>query len=172
MFGVLKEQLEMEEWALSLVEYQKSQADSISQVLFRIPYFNVLMTDRTYVKLQNSENPTLNGFSEIQNELTAYYTNDKRFLDDENQDERHDAYENEINKVFSSKLEVSLSDFPMLAHEIEQEMALIELAQSLQGRNYIKEKHIRRKRMLKILGHTIEKAKDLILLINTGLELE
>ena len=144
----------MEYWALNLVKYNQWQADSLWQVLFRIPYFIILITDRTYLKLQNSENPNLNGFLKIQNELTTYYTDYKRFVDDDNQDERHNAYENEINKVFRSNLEISLTDFPMLAQESEQQIAIINLAQSLQGRNDIKKNHIRRKQILRHLGRT------------------
>ncbi|MGB5383087.1 MAG: DUF6090 family protein [Lutimonas sp.] len=167
--GMLERQIKIESWTLHLVKYKKSQFDSLRMVFYG-PYYQQPMTVRTYHKLQNSENPNLTGFPDLQNNLTKYYTDTKYLLDAFNEEEKHFAFDNEINQVIRSKLEMDLTDFPMLPQENAQDELLIDFAQSIEGRNFVKENYIRRKGMKRYFEKVKEEAKELIELINTNLE--
>ena len=167
--GKLVRRLKMETWALNKISYDPSHLDSL-KLVFYSPYYQLSMTARTFNKLQNSENPNLTGFEELQNQLTKYYTDTKYLLDAYNEEEKHFALYSEINQVIRQKTEIDLSDFPMLPIETGQADKLIAFAQSIEGRNYIKENHIQRKGMLKYAKRVKEEAQELIKQINTSLE--
>ncbi len=167
--GKLNEQVQIESWALRLVSYNADQSDSLRSV-FLGPYYQLPITLRTYNKLQNSENPNLTGFLSIQNELTRYYTDTKYLVDAHNEEEKHYVFENEMNQVIRTKFEINLTDFPELPQDNDQYDAVIDFAQSIEGRNYIKENYIRRTRMRDYINHVKNEATKLIQLINTGLE--
>lgn len=167
--GMLERQIKIESWALNLISYNNSHLDSLRQVFFG-PYYQQPIKDRTYNKLQNSENPNLSGFDNLQTELTKYYTETKYLLDVYNEEEKHNAMENEINQRIRSKLEISLNDFPMLPQEKERGDHLMEFAKSIEGRNFIKENFIRRKGMIDYSNKVKQEAKELIRQINLELE--
>ena len=169
--GKLVRRLKMETWALNKISYDPSHLDSL-KLVFYSPYYQLSMTARTFNKLQNSENPNLTGFEELQNQLTKYYTDTKYLLDAYNEEEKHFALYSEINQVIRQKTEIDLSGFPMLPIEREQPDNLIAFAQSVEGRNYIKENHIQRKGMLKYANRVKKEAQELIQQINTSLEEE
>ena len=169
--GKLVRRLKMETWALNKISYDPSHLDSL-KLVFYSPYYQLSMTARTFNKLQNSENPNLTGFEELQNQLTKYYTDTKYLLDAYNEEEKHFALYSEINQVIRQKTEIDLSGFPMLPIEREQPDNLIAFAQSIEGRNYIKENHIQRKGMLKYANRVKKEAQELIQQINTSLEEE
>lgn len=165
----LKRQVQIESWALNLVSYNKTQIDSLRQVFFG-PYYQQPITVRTYSKLQNSENPNLTGFLNLQNELTKYYTETKYLVDAYNEEDKHFAFDNETNQTIRSILEINLTDFPMLPKGKDQDEKLIDYVQSIQGRNYIKENYIRRKGMIRYFNKVKQEAKDLIQLIDESLD--
>ena len=167
----LEEQVKRESWALRLVFYDKSQSDSLRKVFFG-PYYQQPVSVRTYTKLQNSENPNLTGFSDLQNELTKYYIETKYLLDAYNEEEKYYAFENHINQVIRSKVEIDLADFPMLPQDQERAELIISYAQTIEGRNYIKENYKRRKSMIRYFKKVKQDAKRLIQLINASLEQE
>ncbi|MCA6073816.1 DUF6090 family protein [Fulvivirga sedimenti] len=167
--GKLKQQVKIEAWALGLTSYNSNQTDSLRRVFFG-PYFQQPITVRTFNKLQNSENPNLTGFENLQNELTKYYTDTKYLVDAYNDEEKHYAFENEINQIIRSKLEINLNEFPMLPEETSQDRKLIDFVQSIEGRNYIKENYIRRKSMIDYFENVKQEATALIHRINESLE--
>ncbi|MCX2719179.1 DUF6090 family protein [Lentiprolixibacter aurantiacus] len=171
VMGKLARRIKIESWALNLTSYNPRQLDSLELVFFS-PYYQLSMTARTFNKLQNSENPNLSGFENLQNNLTKYYTDTKYLLDAYNEEEKHYAFYSEINQVIREKSEIYLSGFPMLPFGKEQSDNLIAFAQSIEGRNYIKENHIHRKGMIKYAKRVKKEAQELIQQINTGLEVE
>ena len=78
--------------------------------------------------------------------------------------------ENEINQAIRSKLEINISDFPMLPKNKEQDDNLIDFAQSIEGRNFIKENYVRRTGMIDYFNKVKKEAKELIQRINASLE--
>jgi hypothetical protein len=164
----LEKQIELESWSLRLISYEESQLDSLRQVFFGT-YYQQPISLRTFNKLQNSENPNLTGFPDLQNELSKYYTETRYLVDAYNEEEKHYAFENKINQLTRSKLEIKLADFPMLPQN-DQADNFIDFAQSVEGRNFIKENYIRRSRMMKYLIHVREEAIRLHQLIDARLE--
>ena len=79
---------------------------------------------------------------------------------------------NDLNQVIRSTTEITLSGFPMLPVSQEQAENLIAFAQSIEGRNYIKENYTRRKGMLNYFNRVKKEAKELIQQINTSLEVQ
>lgn len=169
--GKLEQQVNIESWALNLISYDTSQLDNLKLVFFG-PYYQQPITVRTYNKLQNSENPNLSGFENLQNNLTKYYTYTKYLVDAYNEEDKHYAMENKINQVIRTKSEINLNDFPMLPIDKKQPENLIAFAQSIEGRNFIKENYIRRKHMIKYLNKVKKEAKELIEQINASLEVK
>lgn len=167
--GKLARRINIESWALNKISYDTSQLDSL-KLVFLGPYYQQPMTVRTFNKLQNSENPNLSGFQNLQNNLTKYYTDTKYLLDAYNEEEKYSAMYNEINQVILEKTEINLSGFPMLPNGKKQSENLIYFAQSIKGRNYIKNNYNRRKGMIKYFKKVKKEAKDLIKQINTSLE--
>jgi hypothetical protein len=167
--GKLERQIKIESWALNLISYDTSQLDSL-KLVFLGPYYQQPITVRTYNKLQNSENPNLSGFENLQNKLTKYYTYTKYLVDAYNEEEKHNAMDNEINQVIRAKSEINLNDFPMLPTDNEQTESLIAFAQSIEGRNYIKENYLRRKRMIAYFNSVKKEATELIHQINSSLD--
>ncbi len=166
--GKLAHRIRIESWALNIISYDTSHLDSLKLVFFG-PYHQLPMTDRTFNKLQNSENPNLSGFENLQNNLTKYYTDTKYLLDAFNEEEKYYAMYNEVNQVILEKIEINLSDFPMLPIEKESPENLIAFAQSIEGRNYIKQTYVRRKSMIKYFKKVKKEAQKLIQQINTHL---
>jgi hypothetical protein len=169
--GKLAGRLTIESWALNKTSYDTSHLDSL-KLVFLGNYYQQPMTVRTFNKLQNSENPNLSGFEDLQNKLTKYYTDTKYLLDAYNEEEKHYAFYNEINQVIRKKSEINLSGFPMLPVGEEQSEDLIAFAQSIEGRNFIKENYIHRKGMLEYFKRVKQEAQELIQQINTSLEVE
>ena len=166
--GKLAGRINFESWALKLISYDPSQLDSL-KLVFLGPYYQLPMTLRTFNKLQNSENPNLSGFEDLQNQLTKYYTDTKYLLDAYNEEEKHYAMYNEINQVILEKTEINLTSFPMLPVRKEQPEDLIAFAQSIEGRNYIKGNYKRRMGMMKYSKRVKKEARELIRQINTSL---
>lgn len=169
--GKLEHRIAIGAWALHKISYDTSHLDSLKLVFFS-PYHQLPMTDRTFNKLQNSENPNLTGFENLQNNLTKYYTDTKYLLDAFNEEEKYNAMYHEINQVIRQKTEKNLSGFPMLPIEKESPENLISFAQSIEGRNYIKQTYVRRKSMIKYFKRVKKEAQKLIKQINTSLEEE
>ncbi|MDM9631471.1 DUF6090 family protein [Robiginitalea aurantiaca] len=171
VIGKLEDQVKLERWALTLVSYDLSHRDSLRKVLLG-PYYQQPMTARTFNKLQNSENPNLTGFADLQNKLTKYYTDTKYLLDAYNEEEKYHAFENDINEIIRSKIEIHIADFPMLPRDNGQPDAILDFAQSIQGRNYIKENYIHRTGMIRYFQSLKQQAKELIELIDLSLKRE
>ncbi|WP_199287194.1 DUF6090 family protein [Robertkochia marina] len=169
--GKLARRINIESWALNLTSYNTSQLDSL-KLVFIGPYYQQPITVRTFNKLQNSENPNLYGFEELQNNLTKYYTDTKYLLDAYNEEEKHYAMYNEINRVILEKTEININGFPMLPGGKEQHENLIAFAQSIEGRNYIKANYARRTGMIKYFKRVKKEAQELIQQINTRLAKE
>ncbi|MEJ2113044.1 MAG: DUF6090 family protein [Flavobacteriaceae bacterium] len=169
--GKLERQVNIESWALNLTSYNTSQLDSL-KLVFLGTYYQQPITVRTYNTLQNSENPNLSGFEDLQNQLTKYYTYTKYLADAYNEEDKHYAMDNEINQVIRSKTEINLNDFPMLPTDKDHPESLISFAQSFEGRNYIKENYTRRKGMIKYFKRVKQEAQELIQQINTHLAKE
>lgn len=167
--GKLERRLKIESWALNKISYDSSQLDSLELVYYS-PYYQLSMTVRTFNKLQNSENPNLSGFEELQNQLTKYYTDTKYLLDAYNEEEKHYAFYSQVNQIIRQKTEINLSGYPMLPIGKGQPDNLIDFAQSIEGRNHIKENHIQRKGMLKYAKRVKKEAQELIQQINNSLE--
>ena len=169
--GKLARRINIESWALNIISYDTSHLDSLKLVFFG-PYHQLPMTDRTFNKLQNSENPNLSGYEELQDKLTKYYTDTKYLLDAFNEEEKYYAMYHNINQTIRQKAEIKLSGFPMLPNGENQSENLIVFAQSIEGRNYIKESHIRRTGMMNYFNRVKKEAQQLIQEINTCLDMK
>ncbi len=66
---LLERQTRYEVWALNRVVYDTSQIDSLKNAFFSTVY-QEFVQDRTYNKLQVSQNPNLTGFLDLQSALT------------------------------------------------------------------------------------------------------
>ena len=166
---LLERQTNYEAWALNRIIYDKSQIDSLKKAFFS-PVHQEFVQDRTYNKLQVSQNPNLTGFLDLQNDLTEYYTETKFLLDYYNQEEELFLKEYNTDKVLRKELEMELSQFPTLSSEDEQMETLISYAQTIEGRNFLKANYSRRSRMIKYFNRVKEEAIQLIQQINAQLE--
>ncbi|MEL4456536.1 DUF6090 family protein [Lutimonas vermicola] len=166
---LLERQTSYEVWALNRVVYNTSQVDSLKKAYFG-PIYREFVQDRTYNKLQVSQNPNLTGFLDLQNTLTEYYTDTKFLLDYYNQEEERFYIEYNTGKVLREELEMDLAQFPTLSSEYQQIETLMNYAQSIEGRNFIKANYSRRSRMIKYFKRVKEEAIQLIQQINTQLE--
>ena len=169
--GRLARRIKIESWALNIISYDTRHLDSL-KLVFLGPYYQQPMTIRTFNKLQNSENPNLSGFENLQNNLTKYYTDTKYLLDAYNEEEKHYAMYNEVNQVILEKTEINLSGFPMLPNGKESPENLIAFAQSIEGRNYIEKNYVRRKGMIKYFKKVKKEAQELIQQINSSLDVK
>ena len=166
---LLQRRTSYEAWALNRIIYDKSQIDSLKKAFFS-PVHQEFVQDRTYNKLQVSQNPNLTGFLDLQNDLTEYYTETKFLLDYYNQEEELFLKEYNTDKVLRKELEMELSQFPTLSSEDEQMETLISYAQTIEGRNFLKANYSRRSRMIKYFNRVKEEAILLIQKINAQLE--
>ena len=166
---LLERQTSYEAWALNRVVYDKNQVDSLKKAFFG-PVHQEFVQDRTYNKLQVSQNPNLTGFLDLQNSLTEYYTDTKFLLDYYNQEEERFYKDYNTDKVLRGELEMDLAQFPNLSSEDQQIEILMNYAQSIKGRNFLKENYSRRSGMIKYFKRVKEEAIQLIQQINTQLE--
>ena len=166
---LLERQTSYEAWALNRVVYGTSQVDSLKEALFG-PVYQEFVQDRTYNKLQVSQNPNLTGFLDLQSTLTEYYTDTKFLLDYYNQEEELFYKEYNTGKVLRDELEMDLAQFPNLSSKDQQIETLISYAQSIEGRNFLKENYSRRSGMIEYFNRVKEEAIQLIQQIDTQLE--
>ena len=166
---LLERRTSYEAWALNRVVYDKSQVDSLKNALFSTVYQEFIQ-DRTYNKLQVSQNPNLTGFLDLQNNLTTYYTDTKFLLDYGNQLEEEFQKQYNLNTLLRKELEIQLDPFPTLSSEDKQIETLIRYAQTIEGRNFLKENYSRRRTMIKYFNRVKEEAIQLIQRIDTQLE--
>ena len=168
---LLEQRVSYEAWALSKVVYDKSQIDSLRKA-FISPVHQEFIKDRTYKKLQVSQNPNLTGYLDLQNNLTTYYTDTKFLLDYGNQLEEAFMKEYNVNTLFRKELEMQLDPFPTLSSEDKQIETLISYAQTIEGRNFLKENYSRRSGMIRYFNRVKVEAQELIQKINTHLARE
>ncbi len=166
---LLERQTRYEVWALNRVVYDTSQVDRLKKAFFSTVY-QEFVQDRTYNKLEVSQNPNLTGFLDLQNMLTKYYTDTKFLLDYNNQVEEEFLKQYNVNTLLRRELEMDLDQFPMLSSEEQQIETLISYAQTIEGRNFLKENYSRRSWMIKYFNTVKEEAIQLIELINSRLE--
>lgn len=166
--GKLETRIKIEAWALRQTAYKPSDIDSLKMIYFST-YYQLPMTTRTFDKLQNSENPDLTGFEELQNQLTKYYTYTKYLLDAMNEEEKFFALESEINHIIREKGEMDLEGFPLLP-QAKDGAELIAFAQSIEGRNYIKVNYKQRNSMLRYFNRVKQEAQELILALDNSLK--
>ena len=166
---LLERQTSYESWALNKVVYGIDQIDSLKKAFFG-PIYQEFVQDRTYNKLQVSQNPNLTGFLDLQNDLTEYYTETKFLLDYYNQEEEQFYEDYNTNKILRKELEMDLDQFPTLSSEDEQMEALISYAQTIEGRNFLKANYSRRVGMIKYFNRVKEVAIQLIQQIDARLE--
>ena len=158
---LLKRRTSYEAWALNRVVYNISQIDSLKQAFFN-PVHQEFIQDRTYKKLQVSQNPNLTGFLDLQKNLTTYYTDTKFLLDYNNQEEEKFLTEYNTDKVLRTELEMELDQFPTLSSDGDQMETLIRYAQSIEGRNFLKANYKRRNGMIHYFNRVKEEAIQLI----------
>jgi hypothetical protein len=168
---LLEQRVGYEIWALNKVVYDKSQVDSLRKAFFS-PVHQEFIKDRTYKKLQVSQNPNLTGFLDLQNDLTTYYTDTKFLLDYGNQLEEEFLKQYNVNTLLRKELEIQLDPFPTLSSEDKQIETLISYAQTIEGRNFLKENYSRRSRMIRYFNRVEDEAQELIQKINTHLATE
>ncbi|NVK48725.1 MAG: hypothetical protein HWE09_03075 [Cyclobacteriaceae bacterium] len=168
---LLEQRTSYEAWALNKVAYDKSQVDSLREAFFS-PVHQEFIKDRTYMKLQVSQNPNLTGFLDLQNDLTTYYTDTKFLLDYNNQEEEEFLKQYKVNTLLRKELEMQLDPFPTLSSEEKQVETLISYAQSIEGRNFLKENYSRRSGMIRYFNRVKNEAQELIQKINTQLATE
>jgi hypothetical protein len=166
---LLERRTSYEAWALKKVAYDKSQVDSLRKAFFS-PVHQEFIQDRTYNKLQVSQNPNLTGFLDLQNNLTTYYTDTKFLLDYNNQEEEEFIKQYNVNTLLRKELEIDLDQFPTLSSEEQQIETLISYAQTIEGRNFLKENYARRRWMIKYFNRVKKEAIQLIQQINGRLE--
>jgi hypothetical protein len=166
---LLERQTSYESWALNKVVYDIDQIDSLKKAFFG-PIYQEFVQDRTYNKLQVSQNPNLTGFLDLQNDLTEYYTETKFLLDYYNQEEEQFYTDYNTNKILRKELEMELSQFPSISSDGNQMETLVSYAQSIEGRNFLKANYSRRVRMIKYFNRVKKEAIQLIQQIDARLE--
>ncbi|MFC3879819.1 DUF6090 family protein [Algoriphagus namhaensis] len=165
ILDLIETQFQYESWALTYLSYQPQHMDSLQRAFFS-PYFNQPISDRTYQKLQSSDNPNLVGFPALFEMITFYYTEGKFLVDMFNESEKSFFVNNKFHENLSNQFEITLPDFPMMATEAEQMETLYSMAESIEGRNFIMEKYLRRKSMINVFNDVKKKAKLLIIEID------
>jgi len=168
---LLERRTSYEAWALNKVVYDKSQVDSLKKAFFSTVHQEFIQ-DRTYNKLQVSQNPNLTGFLNLQNDLTTYYTDTKFLLDYYNQEEEEFLKQYNVNTLLRKEMEMELDPFPTLSSQEQQIETLIRYAQSIEGRNFLKENYYRRRGMINYFNRVKEEAIQLIRQIDSRLENE
>jgi hypothetical protein len=166
--SLLREISDIEATVLRSVEYSKEDVESLRRV-FLSPVHQEFIQDRTFNKLQNSPDPTMVGFPELQNQLTLYYTDHRFLMDYLNQQEEDFLGKFGTLDVLRQSFEVPLPDFPLLVSEDELNEVLIRYAETVAGRNFVKQNYLRRAKMIEIFGRVRDEAKTLISQIDSQL---
>ncbi|WP_296705809.1 DUF6090 family protein, partial [Algoriphagus sp.] len=161
ILDLLETQIQFESWTLSYLSYQPKHMDSLQRTFFS-PYYNQSILDRAYQQLQSSDNPNLVGFPALFEMLTSYYSEDKFLVDLFNENEKSFVTTNKFYENLGNEFEVVLDDFPMTATESEQMETLYSMAESIEGRNFLKENYMRRKSMINVFKNAKKKSKLLI----------
>ncbi|WOJ93769.1 DUF6090 family protein [Congregibacter variabilis] len=168
---LLQKSTEMEAAVLRDVDYSQADAEILRRV-FLTTVHQEFIQDRTFKQLQNSPNPTMAGFPELQNQLTYYYTDQRFLMDWYNRQEEDFLGEFDTLDVLRQTFEVPLPNFPLRVSENEQNEILIGYAQTVAGRNFVKQNYLRRTAMIEIFGGVRDEAKALISQIDSQLDSE
>ncbi len=168
---LLQKSTEIEAAVLSELNYSQADAEILRRV-FLTTVHQEFIQDRTFKQLQNSPNPILAGFPELQNQLTYYYTDQRFLMDWYNQQEEDFLGEFGTLDALRQTFEVPLPNFPLRVSENEQNEILIRYAETIAGRNFVKQNYLRRTAMIKIFGRVRDEAKALISQIDSQLDSE
>ena len=141
------------------------------------------LNDRTYEKVQNSEDSKLVGNDVLFDKIFQYFTRTKKryhemlewdkfvVLEGQNYIQELDASleMNNLRMQYYSR-ETSPRKFPVLQNSIDQKNILIQFAESPQGRNHFKHNYMRHARILNFLEEIIIETEKLILEISKKFE--
>ncbi len=161
VISLLQQQTEIEAAVLQNIEYSQADAENLRRA-FLTEVHQEFIQERTFNKLQNSPDPTMKGFQELQNQLTSYYTDQRFLMDWTNQQEEDFLGEFGTITVLRQSFEIPLPGFPLRVTESEQNEALISYAETVAGRNFVKQNYLRRTFMIKVFGRVRDEAKRLI----------
>ena len=153
------------------VDYSQADAENL-RLVFLTTVHQEFIQDRTFNKLQNLPDPTMVGFPELQNQLTSYYTDQRFLMDWHNQQEEDFLGEFDTLNVLRHAFEVPLPNFPLRVSESEQNETLIRYAETVAGRNFVKQNYLRRTSMIEIFGRVKDEAERLISQIDSQLDSE
>jgi hypothetical protein len=167
--SLLQNATEMEQTILRKVDYSEEDIAYL-RLVFLTTVHQEFVQDRTFNKLQNSPDPNMVGFPQLQTQLTSYYTDQRFLMDWLNLEEEEFIGEFGILDVLRKKFEMPLPGFPLRVPESEQDDLLIEYAETIEGRNFIKQNYARRTMMIKSFGRVQDEAKRLIDQIDSRLE--
>lgn len=158
---LLHERTEVSAAVLRTLSYTNEDIEHLRDVLLTTVHQEFIQ-DRAFNKLQNSPDPTLVGFPDLQTRLTGYYTDQRFLMDWLNQQEEDFLGQYGTLEVLRDTFEVPLPDFPMRRSDAEQNEILIAYAESVAGRNFIKQNHLRRTKMIETFGRVRSEAERLI----------
>ena len=177
----LEIQCNKEKWYLEKTSYTLNDFDSL-KTIFPIGIWDFHVEDRTYFKIQNSQESELIGFKELYKSITDYYSISKKRIERNTEFEIREASKQVdfIERLYRT-LELSTyktrdfsgvilqTNFPQLPQKEDDENKLIALMNKNEARNYLKSTYERH--LLLLLGFNLTKkeATKLISNINSSL---
>ena len=154
----------------------KEDVDSVRKAL-NVPPLNSYLNDKTFQALQNSGDSRLYGYDSLSIKITDYYYYYKEFWDNLSQSDKEQL--NEISSfikpelmqieitstkaLFKANKISALPQFPTKQDNDEQIRRTLEVANSIEARNFFKKNYIRHRRYLQIMKKAEEDTKQLII---------
>ena len=177
----LKKQSSLEDWYLEKTSYTLTDFDSLKSI-FPIGIWDFYVEDRTYSKIQNSQESKLVGYKELYKNITDYYSVSKKRIEKNTKFEIREAskqvdFIERLNKTIEFNAYktrdfsgVTLKgNFPQMPQKEKDKNNFIALMNKIEARNYLKSAYERHLLLLLGFDLTKEKATDLISDINSSL---
>lgn len=182
MLTNLNAQCSKEKWYLNKTSYTLDDFDSL-KMIFPIGIWDYYVNDRTYTKIQSSQASKLIGFDALYKNITDYYNVDKKRIDRNTGIEIRETsmpieFIDNINRTMEINVDNTRDfsglnlkfDFPKLAKNGENKKKFVDLMNTIEARNYLRNAYNRH--MLLLLGFDLTRkhAGNLIININSNLE--
>ena len=171
----IEEKQRVKEWLLNKTSYQITDLDSI-QMSFNRDYWDFYINDRTFQKIQNSNESKLVGFDSLNNSISKYYSTTKKRMEKTTAFEiMEGTKENEILTNLLNKVEIDLPSsldqkFPSLQSKEKQDQIIFASFNFIRLRNDIKMEYMRNDYLLTRFRQCKKEADGLLSAIKETLQ--
>jgi hypothetical protein len=181
---LLEGELAIDAWGLLKEEFSPRDVDSI-QLSYGGFYANLVLNDRTFLKMQNSGNAGFTGFDDLSDDIAHYYKDTKARLQSYiDWDVREVTERQEYIRDLQDRIEISQYEhailgkgllnkaFPVKQNPNEVVALTLEFANSIRYRNHLKNNYTRHLRLKRVCEVIRSEATDLIISIQQKLDSE